>query len=176
MKPSSSKFPAILLLIGVIVAMGWVSSRKMTPGGSSPSGCGAGATCTTTPRVSGAAAVEAKTRVQGDAPTNERKKASTGLPRLVDLGSTTCTPCKMMTPILDDLSKGYKGKLTVEFINVSENPKVAGEYNVRMIPTQVFFDKNGHEFFRHVGFYPKEDILAKFREHGTNLDRGSTHD
>jgi len=124
----------------------------------------------------GKAAVDAKTQVQGDAPTNERKRASAGLPRLVDLGSTTCVPCKMMTPILDSLSKSYKGKLMVEFINVSESPKAAEEYNVRMIPTQVFFDKNGHEFFRHVGFYPKEDILAKFREHGINLDRGSTHD
>ena len=91
------------------------------------------------------------------------------LPRLVDLGATKCIPCKMMAPILEELAKEYKGRLVVEFIDVWENPEAGKEYGITSIPTQIFYDENGEEFFRHVGFYPKEDILAQFRERGINL-------
>jgi thioredoxin 1 len=93
-----------------------------------------------------------------------------GLPRLVDLGSTTCIPCKMMAPILEDLKKAYAGKLQVEFIDVvNVNPAAARRYGIKIIPTQILFDASGKEFFRHEGFLSKEDILAKFRESGIDL-------
>ena len=92
----------------------------------------------------------------------------TGLPRLVDLGSTTCIPCKMMAPILEDLKKEYAGKLQVEFIDVNENPDAAKPFAVRVIPTQIFIDASGKEW-RHEGFFSKEDILAKWKELGVAL-------
>jgi thioredoxin 1 len=91
------------------------------------------------------------------------------LPRLVELGSTTCIPCKMMKPILDELTAEYAGRLEVVFIDVNRIPEEADKYAIRVIPTQVFLDASGKELFRHEGFYPKEDILAKWTELGVNL-------
>jgi len=93
------------------------------------------------------------------------------LPRLVDLGATKCVPCKMMAPILEELAKEYKGKLKVEFIDVWENRDAGGKYGIRVIPTQIFFDRKGEEFFRHEGFYAKEDILRKFMDQGIELGK-----
>ena len=88
------------------------------------------------------------------------------LPRLLDLGAKKCIPCKMMAPLLEELAKDYKGRLDVEFIDVWENPGAAEKHGIQSIPTQIFYDADGKEFFRHVGFYPKEDILAKFKDKG----------
>jgi thioredoxin 1 len=88
------------------------------------------------------------------------------LPRLVDLGAKECIPCKMMGPVLEKLGKDYKGKLKVEFIDVWENRAAAKEYKIRAIPTQIFYEAGGREFYRHEGFISSEDILAKFKEHG----------
>lgn len=99
------------------------------------------------------------------------QKAPKKLPRLVDLGATKCIPCKMMAPILEQLGKEYKGKLKVEFIDVWENRSAGEKYKINSIPTQIFYDANGKEFYRHVGFFPKEDILAKFKEHKINLKK-----
>ncbi|MBE3070079.1 MAG: hypothetical protein IMZ66_07565 [Planctomycetes bacterium] len=92
-----------------------------------------------------------------------------GLPRLVDLGSVSCIPCKMMAPILEELKKEYAGRLQVEFIDVNENAEAGPQYGIKLIPTQVFFDASGKERFRHEGFFSKEDILAKWKELGVDL-------
>jgi thioredoxin 1 len=92
-----------------------------------------------------------------------------GLPRLLDLGSTTCIPCKMMAPILEELKKEYAGRLQVEFVDVMANPDAATPYKISLIPTQIFFDAAGKERFRHEGFFSKEDILAKWKELGVDL-------
>jgi thioredoxin 1 len=91
------------------------------------------------------------------------------LPRLLDLGAGKCIPCKMMAPILEELGKEFAGKLIVEFIDVWQNPDGGKQYGVEMIPTQIFFDANGKELFRHTGFFSREDILAKWKEFGVNL-------
>lgn len=88
------------------------------------------------------------------------------LPKLVDLGSTTCIPCKQMEPILKALTVELAGLVDVEFINVNEKPALADQYRIEVIPTQVFLGANGKELFRHEGFYPKSEILAKWRELG----------
>lgn len=92
-------------------------------------------------------------------------------PRLVDFGADKCVPCKMMAPILEELRKEHKGKLKVEFIDVRKNGAAANEYKVKSIPTQVFYDENGKEFSRHVGFISKEDILKVFSDRGITLDK-----
>lgn len=93
------------------------------------------------------------------------------LPKLIDVGSTQCIPCKMMAPILDELATEYKGKLVVEFVNVNENRDAAARLSVETIPTQIFYDQTGKEFSRHIGFFPKEDILTTFAKQGITLTR-----
>ena len=95
--------------------------------------------------------------------------ASAKLPKLVDLGATKCIPCKMMAPILDELKKEYAGRMHVEFIDVWENEEAGKKYGVEMIPTQIFYDADGKELFRHTGFFGKEDILAKWKEFGVRF-------
>lgn len=91
------------------------------------------------------------------------------LPRLVDLGSGKCIPCKMMAPILEELKKEYQGKFKVEFLDVWQIQGIAEQYGIQVIPTQIFYDTTGKELFRHEGFYSKEDILNKWKELGIQL-------
>jgi thioredoxin 1 len=88
------------------------------------------------------------------------------LPRLVDLGRGTCIPCKQMAPILKELTDEYNGRAIVEVIDLRERPEAAKEYGIKLIPTQIFFDRNGSEVSRHEGFLAKDAIIAKFREMG----------
>ena len=95
--------------------------------------------------------------------------ATSRLPRLVDLGSDKCIPCKQVAPILEELRAEYRGALVVEFIDVWKDPKAGEPYGIRVIPTQVFIDADGQERFRHEGFFAKEAILAKWAELGVAL-------
>jgi len=89
-----------------------------------------------------------------------------GLPLLLDLGSTSCIPCKMMAPVLEDLKKTYASKLRVEFVDVWEDREAGKRYGIEAIPTQIFYDASGKELYRHTGYYSKEDIVAKLGELG----------
>ncbi|MBM4154950.1 MAG: thioredoxin family protein [Lentisphaerae bacterium] len=96
--------------------------------------------------------------------------AVAGLPRLLDLGAGKCVACKAMMPVLDEIRVAFAGKMAVEFIDVWENEEAAEKLGVETIPTQIFFDASGKELFRHTGFISKEDILAKWKELGVDLD------
>lgn len=102
-------------------------------------------------------------------PTHAAPTANIKLPKLLDLGAGKCVPCRMMAPILEELKKEYAGKMNVEFIDVWVNPDAAKPYGIEVIPTQIFFDADGKELFRHVGFFAKADILAKWKELGVDL-------
>jgi thioredoxin 1 len=93
------------------------------------------------------------------------------LPKLLDLGSKSCVPCKLMAPLLKELTEEYAGTLQVEFIDVwvKENVPKAKEYGIKSIPTQIFFAPDGKELWRHEGFFAKADILAKWKELGFDL-------
>lgn len=95
--------------------------------------------------------------------------AAKALPKLVDLGADKCIPCKKMAPILDELKKEYAGKFDVVFIDVWKSRDEAKKYDINLIPTQIFFNAEGKELFRHEGFFPKEDILAKWKELGVDV-------
>ena len=86
------------------------------------------------------------------------------LPQLIDLGASKCKPCKMMEPILEDLSEHYSDQFTVRFIDVWKNKEAAKQFGIRAIPTQIFVSADGKELYRHEGFFPKEDILSKWNE------------
>lgn len=94
------------------------------------------------------------------------KARASGKPSLVDFGSTGCRPCDMLAPILETLKTKYAGKLNVVFIHVGQEQILATRYGVQSIPMQFFYDKNGKEVFRHVGFFPQEQIEAKLSEMG----------
>ncbi|MGB8657191.1 MAG: thioredoxin domain-containing protein [Candidatus Zixiibacteriota bacterium] len=101
-----------------------------------------------------------------DSAANPGGQQGARLPMLVDLGKGTCIPCKKMKPILDELKLEYQGKATVRIIDLRDEPKEAGRYGIRLIPTQIFFDAAGKEVFRHEGFMDKQSIQAKFIEMG----------
>jgi thiol-disulfide isomerase/thioredoxin len=92
-----------------------------------------------------------------------------GKPVLLELGSVQCVPCKMMVPVLKELSEQYPQQFTVAFHDVWKDSTVGEKYGISVIPTQILFDKDGKELFRHEGFFPKEDILAKWKKLGVVL-------
>jgi thioredoxin 1 len=78
----------------------------------------------------------------------------------VELGSVNCIPCKQMQPIMKSIEEKYGEQVKVVFYDVwkSDQKKYAQQYGIKLIPTQVFLDENGKEFFRHEGFYPEAEI------------------
>ena len=86
----------------------------------------------------------------------------------IELGSVKCIPCKAMAPIIAEIEKEYKGQVKVIFYDVwtSEGKKYGDEYKIKAIPTQVFLDKDGKEYFRHVGFFAKKDIIKVLKKKG----------
>lgn len=87
------------------------------------------------------------------------KLAIPGRVTLIDLGATECLPCKMMAPIIEELKREYEGKADIFFIDVWKNPAQARRYGIRAIPTQIFYNKDGKEAFRNVGFMEKKRIV-----------------
>ena len=86
----------------------------------------------------------------------------------VELGSVRCIPCKMMQPIMKDIEKDYAGQVKVVFHDVwtPEGEPFAQTYKIRVIPTQVFLDKEGKEYFRHEGFFPKDELVKVLKQKG----------
>jgi thioredoxin 1 len=78
----------------------------------------------------------------------------------IELGSVNCIPCKKMQPVMKAIEQKYGEKVKVIFYDVwtEEQQPYAQKYGIRLIPTQVFLDKDGKEFFRHEGFFPEDEI------------------
>lgn len=93
---------------------------------------------------------------------------------MIDLGAKKCIPCKMMAPILVKLEKAYKGKADIVFIDVWENRQQAPRFKIRAIPTQIFFNEQGEEVYRHVGFLNEKSIIEQMAKMGVEKpDPGS---
>ncbi len=90
----------------------------------------------------------------------------TKLPMLLEFGAGRCKQCKAMKPIIEALATEYRGRVNVQSIDVVEQADVANRFGVWGIPAQVFLDEDGNEAYRHEGFMPKADIIAKFEEMG----------
>jgi thioredoxin 1 len=85
---------------------------------------------------------------------------------MIDLGANACVPCKMMAPILEKLEKDYRGRAAIIFIDVWKHKEPAQRYGIRTIPTQIFFDKEGREIYRHVGYMSEEAIVSQLNKMG----------
>jgi thiol-disulfide isomerase/thioredoxin len=96
------------------------------------------------------------------------KARMSGKPTMVEFGAKGCVPCDMMQPILDNLRKKFPDKLNVVFVHVRENRMLGARFGIRSIPVQVFFDRNGKEVFRHVGFYAETDLLQQLAKIGVD--------
>ena len=85
---------------------------------------------------------------------------------MLELGSVGCDPCEQMKPVMDKLSRTYKGKLEVIFVDVRKDTEPARRFRVFGIPTQVFLDGNGKEFHRHIGYYDYDSIVPVLKKAG----------
>jgi len=95
-----------------------------------------------------------------------KQALASGKPAVIDLGARHCIPCKKMAPILESLSSEYRGRANVLFIDVNEDQAAALKFRIQMIPTQLFFNAQGKEVKRHIGFIDKGDILKELKAAG----------
>src|SRR6476620_10832259 len=85
---------------------------------------------------------------------------------IVDFWATWCGPCRMIAPILEQLSSEYEGKVKVTKLDVDANIKTGSRFNVRSIPTLLFF-KGGKVVDQIIGAVPKKHIESKLQQHTT---------
>jgi len=88
----------------------------------------------------------------------------------VELGSVGCIPCDKMQPIMKEIEEEYKGQVKVIFhdVKTAEGQPYIKEFSIRAIPTQVFLDKDGNEYFRHLGFFAKDELIKVLKMQGVN--------
>ena len=84
-------------------------------------------------------------------------------PLVVDFWAEWCGPCRMVGPIIEELAREYEGRVVVGKVNVDENDDLAGEFEIRSIPTILFF-KNGEIVDRHVGAASKVVLEEKMKK------------
>ncbi len=83
---------------------------------------------------------------------------------VVDFWAPWCGPCKMIGPIIDELSNDYEGKATIGKVNVDDNPTISTKYGIRNIPT-ILILKNGEVVDKHMGVVTKHALAAKIDAH-----------
>ncbi len=86
----------------------------------------------------------------------------------IELGSVRCIPCQQMQPIMKSIEEKYGDQVRVVFYDVwtPEGHPYADQYNIQVIPTQVFLDEKGKEFYRHRGFFPEEELIKVLNQKG----------
>jgi len=102
--------------------------------------------------------------------TEQKKSVAKYKVTFIELGSVRCVPCKQMQPIMKSIEEKYTSQVKVIFYDVwTPLGKTYGDkYNVQLIPTQVFLDEKGKEFFRHEGFFPEEELVKVLKTKGVH--------
>jgi thioredoxin 1 len=98
-----------------------------------------------------------------DANFEEEVEKAEGL-TIVDFWATWCGPCRMVAPILDQLATDYEGKVKITKLDVDANIKTGSRFNVRSIPTMLFF-KGGKVVDQIIGAVPRTHIEQKLQQH-----------
>lgn len=132
---------------------------------SDPALAGGGTAVSPAPAVAAAAAPAVAVAPPAAAP----PVAPRAVPRFVDLGTTSCAPCKVMLGVMKELEAQYASALLIEFVNVHDQPAAMDTYGINVIPTQIFFAPDGKELFRHVGVMRAEAVVSKWSELGYPL-------
>ncbi|HOX87096.1 MAG TPA: thioredoxin family protein [bacterium] len=103
----------------------------------------------------------------------DKKNSTALLVTFIELGSVKCVPCRMMQPIMDEIEKEYADQVKVVFHDVwtAEGQPFARQYNIRVIPTQIFLDREGKEYFRHEGFFPKNELIEILERQGVKKSK-----
>ncbi len=85
----------------------------------------------------------------------------------LEFGSKNCIPCKMMELVLDSVRYNYGKEVNVVFYDVREkkNKKMLEHFGIELIPVQVLLDRNGIEYYRHIGYLPYDSLVIKFNKH-----------
>ena len=91
----------------------------------------------------------------------EEEVIKSEVPVLVDFWATWCGPCRMLSPVIEEIAKEYEGKIKVGKVNVDEQMGLAIKYRVEVIPTLIMF-KNGEIEKRTTGFFEKEEVEKEF--------------
>jgi thioredoxin 1 len=86
----------------------------------------------------------------------------------IELGSVNCIPCIKMQGVMQEVKREYGDQVSILFYDVwtEAGKPYAQQYRIRVIPTQVFLDQDGNEYFRHEGYFPEEDLVQVLRHKG----------
>ena len=106
--------------------------------------------------------------VSTDAKDTEKKYKVT----FIELGSVRCIPCQQMQPVMKSIVTKYGKEVKVDFHDVwTEAGKPFGvKYAIEAIPTQVFVDETGKEYYRHIGYFPEEELVKILQMKGVKLN------
>lgn len=118
--------------------------------------------------VSGENSVQNQDSAKSEKPEQKAEDTSAIKVSFVELGSVNCIPCRMMQPVMKEIEEEYSDQVKVIFYDVwtPEGNPYAKKHNIRVIPTQVFLDKEGKEYFRHEGFFPKDELVEVLKKGG----------
>lgn len=86
----------------------------------------------------------------------------------MELGSVRCIPCQKMQKVMTSVEEKFGSQVKVVFYDVwtPEGKPYGKKYNINSIPTQIFFDKNGKEYYRHVGYFPEDELVKILKQKG----------
>lgn len=105
-----------------------------------------------------------KTYIEGNETNFGSEVLNSDIPVLVDFWAPWCGPCRMIAPVVEEISNEYQGKLKVVKINTDENQSIAIKYGIRSIPTIGIF-KDGKVVDSVIGAVPKQVLVSKFSAH-----------
>ncbi len=112
---------------------------------------------------------ETQSKINSDKPSvtnSETKYKAT----FIELGSVRCIPCQKMQPVIKSVEEKYGDQVKVIFYDVwtSQGKEDAKQFDFDAIPTQLLLDENGREYFRHVGFFPEDELVKILKQKGVN--------
>jgi thioredoxin 1 len=113
-----------------------------------------------------------KTKIPGQVSTDTKDSEKKYKVTFIELGSVRCIPCQQMQPVMKSIEAKYGKEVKVDFHDVwTEAGKPFGvKYAIEAIPTQVFLDETGKEYYRHVGYFPEEELVKILQMKGVKLN------